>query len=89
MAATAPASGVRPPRGARCHSGFPRAAPLPARRLRSELDWVSGPGGRFVGLRGEGGKLSREIPASVVYEARPQPKDHKVGVDKGAPSLLR
>ena len=43
---------------------------------------------RFIGLRGEGSKFAREFIANVVYEARPQPKDHKLPSKDGVPSLL-
>jgi len=42
----------------------------------------------YVGLRGEATQLKRDVVATTVYEAIPNPSDHRLPSESGAPQVL-
>eukprot|EP00850_Spirogloea_muscicola_P005216 SM000023S07672 [mRNA] locus=s23:735661:737895:- [translate_table: standard] len=42
----------------------------------------------YIGFRGEATQMSREVVATAVYEAMPNPQDHKVPDQLGVPEVL-
>ncbi|CAK9212010.1 unnamed protein product [Sphagnum jensenii] len=42
----------------------------------------------YIGLRGEATQLKRDVVATTVYEAIPNPSDHRLPSESGAPQVL-